>query len=224
MAFSRPLPAVRSLVKMLAPVYAGFDLVVIGASLGGLRTLAEVLEPLPADFPAPILIAQHLHDGQPGTALPELLGGHTRLSVTLAADGAALRAGTVYVAPPGRHLTVTRLFTCAVREGPRVNHACPAVDPLFQSAAEVCGARTLAVVLTGRLYDGSAGAVAVRRAGGVVLAQEPATCVAPGMPAAAIRTGSVHLVLPPATLACALIGLVMVPGTSAAFGVPGRAA
>jgi two-component system chemotaxis response regulator CheB len=200
------------------PAPAGFDVVVIAASLGGRETLERVLGPLPVDFPAPIVVVQHLHPLSPG-CLPGLLARRTALAVVHARPEAPLRGGTVYVAPPGRHLLVTRARRCALSDGPRVNFARPAADLLFASAAESFGARTLGVVLTGRLSDGASGAAAIRRAGGVVLAQDPATCVAPDMPRATIERAGAQFVLPPATLAAALIALVALPGVPSLFGL-----
>jgi two-component system chemotaxis response regulator CheB len=208
---------------------AGFDVVVVASSLGGRAALERVLAPLPADFPAPVLVVQHLSDRGP-SLLPALLARRVHLAVRPALAGERLRAGTVYVAPPGRHLVVARdcrsggEAEVGLCDGPRVSFARPAADRLFASAAEAFGARTLGVVLTGRLFDGAAGAAAIRAAGGVVLAQDPATCEAPDMPRAAIRRRVVDLVLPPGALGAALIGLVMVPGVPALLGLGRRVA
>ena len=202
---------------------AAFDLVVIAASLGGRPVLEQVLAPLPADFPVPIVVVMHVSADSPGY-IPILLGRRTRLAVAHAADGEALRPGRVHVAPPARHVRVTRDGTLALDDGPRVSHARPSADVLFASAAEAAGPRTIGVVLTGRLYDGALGAAAIRAAGGVVLAQDPATCRAPDMPRAAMRRGAVHLSLPPESLASALVALATVPGLPAVLGLGRRAA
>jgi two-component system chemotaxis response regulator CheB len=203
---------------------AAFDVVVVAASLGGRQALEPVLGPLPGDFPAPIMVVQHLSPSAPNHLLPALLAPQTRLRVKQAEPGERLRGATVYVAPPGRHLLVVRDGVCECSDGPRISAARPAADLLFASAADTFGARTLGVLLSGRLHDGAAGAAAIRRAGGVVLAQDPATCRAPEMPCAAIRSGAAQLVLPPATIAAALVGLVAVPGVRELFGLRGRAA
>lgn len=200
------------------------DAVVVAASLGGPRTLEEILGALPAAFPAPILVAQHLYGHSP-SYLPQMLQRRTPLAVRHAVADDVLRAGVVYVAPPGRHLLVTAGGRCALLDEPRVSFARPAADLLFASAVDAFGARTLGVVLTGRLFDGAAGAQAIRRAGGLVLAQDPATCRAPEMPRAAIRQGPAHLVLPPSALAAALVRLAAAPGAAlgGARGAPGQA-
>jgi two-component system, chemotaxis family, protein-glutamate methylesterase/glutaminase len=201
-----------------------FDLVVVAASLGGRAALSEVLAPLAGDFPIPILVVQHI--GASRSELPKLLARDLRLAVRHPADGERLRARTVYVAPPDRHLLVAANGTCRLSDAPRVHFARPAADPLFASAAQAVGARAMGVVLSGRLSDGAAGAVALREVGGVVLAQAPETCRAPGMPLAVIRARAADFVLPPAALGAALVSLVTVPGVPALFGVAraGRAA
>ena len=202
-----------------------FDIVVIAASAGGVRALHEVLAPLPAFFAAPILVVQHL-SSQPKnrSQLAEILGARTHLDVHWAKAADRPRAGSVYIAPPGRHLLVARNGCCDISSQAPVNYACPAADPLFQSAVAKYEDRVLAVVLSGRLQDGALGAVAVRGAGGVVLAQDPWTCVAPEMPRAAIEARAVNFVLPPHAIAAALVSLVMVPGARALFGAARSAA
>ncbi|MFL5582074.1 MAG: chemotaxis protein CheB [Gemmatimonadaceae bacterium] len=206
------------------PVRTGFDAVVIAASLGGPRALAEVLAPLPAEFPAPIFVAQHLAERSPGF-LPTLLARWTALDVVCARDGERPRAGAVYLAPPGRHLLLSAAGRCLLSDGARVNYARPSADLLFLSAAETFGMRALGVVLTGRLSDGAAGAEAIRQAGGAVLVQAPETCRAPDMPLATMRRGAANIALPPSSLAAALTALVAVPGARDLFGIgAGRAA
>jgi two-component system, chemotaxis family, protein-glutamate methylesterase/glutaminase len=196
---------------------AEFDVVVVATSLGGREALEQLLAALAGDFPAPILVVQHVSAHTP-SHLPELLARRTRLTVRHAEMGDLLAAATVYVAPPGRHLLVGTDRRCVLSDAARVAFSRPAADPLFSSAAEVFGERTLGVILTGRLRDGTAGAGAIRRAGGVVLAQDPATSRAAAMPEAAIRQGVVHLALPLPALAAALDELVRVPGARALLG------
>lgn len=196
---------------------AAFDIVVIASSLGGPATLRQIFSVLPPDFPAPIVVVQHLSAQSP-VPLRGLLA-RSRLPVEWASEGGRLRAGTIYLAPPDRHVRVMRSCSFRLCDGPRVSFARPSADPLFASVAQSFGARTLGVVLGGRLCDGTAGAAEIRRAGGVVLAQDPQTCVAPSMPQSALRSGAVDFVLPPDRIAHALVSLVMVPGARALFGV-----
>lgn len=207
----------------LAPPFAAFDVVVIATSLGGREALEALLAPLATDFPAPVVVVQHM-DAHSPSHLAELLARRTGLAVKFAESGEPLRASTVYVATPGRHLVIGPDRCCVLSDDPAVRFSRPSADPLFESAADVFGERTLGVILTGRLSDGTVGAEAIRRAGGVMLAQDPATCRAPEMPQAAIRQGLVHLTLPPAALGAALSALVAVPGARALFGLETRAA
>ena len=191
--------------------FAGFDVVVVATSLGGREALVELLEPLPPGFPAPVVVVQHVLAESPGH-LPELLAPRVRLPVKHAEAGEPLRAAAIYVAPPSQHLLVGPDHRCLLTDEPPVNFSRPSADALFISAAAVFGARTLGVILTGRLSDGTVGAAAIRRAGGVVLAQDPTTCRAPQMPQAAIDAGVVDLVLSTAELAAAVVTLVTVVG------------
>jgi two-component system, chemotaxis family, protein-glutamate methylesterase/glutaminase len=200
-----------------------FDVVVVATSLGGRDALEQLLAPFPADFAAPILVVQHL-DARVNSHLPELLARRTSLSVRHAESGETLRPATVYVASPGRHLIVGANRRCVLSDGPPVRYTRPAADPLVVSAADVFGARTLGVILTGRLRDGSSGADAIRHAGGVVLAQAPDSCRAAAMPEAAIALGVVDLVLPLASLGVAVLALATMRSACASYGIRVRAA
>jgi two-component system, chemotaxis family, protein-glutamate methylesterase/glutaminase len=196
--------------------HAAFDLVVVAASQGGLAAYRRVLAALPPEFPAAVVVLQHRavhqHD-----VLAKLVDRLTRLAVEPAQAGGRPRAGTVYVAPADRQLLLTPegSFTLADAQ------ACgPLADPLLVSAAAACGARTIAVVVSGRLRDGAAGVQAVKRAGGRVLVQDQATAECFGMPSAAIATGCVDFVLPVEIIAPALVALVMTPGAAAWLRVP----
>ena len=192
-------------------------IIVLAASLGGLRAIEVLLGALPAELPVPIVVVQHLSDRYP-TQLARILRGKTRLAVDWIEPHTKLRAGAVHVAPPGSHAIIDGKRSVALFDAPRINFARPAADPLFASAAAHFGAHAIAVVLTGRLFDGASGALAIRRAGGLVIAQDPATCPAPGMPRAAIAAGAAQFVLPPTAIARAIVALTMVPGASAMFG------
>src|SRR5262245_7748675 len=107
------------------------DVVAIGASLGGISSIAQVLAPLPTDFPAPILIVQHISPDVP-SGLANLLGLKTRLAVKMAEEGDELQVGSVYIAPPDRHLRVNAAHTLTLSSEPKVNFTRPAVDVLFE--------------------------------------------------------------------------------------------
>jgi two-component system chemotaxis response regulator CheB len=198
---------------------AAFDLVPLAASAGGVPALRALVSRLPPDFPAPLALVLHLSPAYP-SRLPELLRSWGRLDAAFAAEGDRPRAGTVHVAPPDRHLIVRPDGRLGLLDTAKVHHTRPAADPLFTTAAARFGPRTLAVVLTGLGRDGTAGALAVRAAGGVVLAQEPSTAYAAGMPAAVIASGAADLVLSPEGLGSALVALVMVPGAVGLLGPP----
>jgi two-component system, chemotaxis family, protein-glutamate methylesterase/glutaminase len=169
-------------------------LVVIGTSLGGLHALSIVLSRLGADFALPIAVVQHRGTEGESATLTSLLQRRCLLPVSEANDKEPLVGGHVYLAPPDYHLLVDG-GRFALSTEARVQHARPSIDVLFESAGDVFGARTLGVVLTGANADGAAGARHIKRRGGQVVAQDPATAEAPQMPAATIATGVVDRVL-----------------------------
>lgn len=192
----------------------GVDLVVIGASVGGVTATAEILSGIPAHFPAPIVVVQHR--SRRLDLLGPILQRRTLLPVTTARPGVAPAGGTVYVAEPVRQLVVdsTGRFAYTPR-GTR----CAQVDPVLASAAATYGERLLAVILSGALDDGAKGVAAVKAAGGRVIAQDRATAANFGMPGAAIATGAVDFVLPIDAIANALVTLAMVPAAADLFRV-----
>src|SRR5690242_17965332 len=133
----------------LAPApYAAFDIVVVGTSLGGFAALRRLLPALPTDFPVPIVVVQHLSADYP-SQFPDLLAPHSRLPVQWAGHGMPIEPGRVYVAPPGYHTEIRTGGRLVLSQAPKVTFARPSVTPLFASAAETYGARSIAVVLTG---------------------------------------------------------------------------
>jgi two-component system chemotaxis response regulator CheB len=171
----------------------------IGSSTGGPQALNLIVGQIaPVLARAPVLIVQHM----PATftaILAEHLGRSAAGPVSEAQDGEAIRAGHIYVAPGGRHLTVARrnrVPVAVLNDGPAVNFCKPAVDPLFASAAAVWGAEALALVLTGMGYDGLTGAKAIAARGGTVLAQDEETSVVWGMPGQVAQAGLCSALLP----------------------------
>jgi two-component system chemotaxis response regulator CheB len=158
---------------------------VIGASLSGIDALCELVSKLPKDFPAPIFIAQHVASHSPGM-LPYLLAKAGPLPAIHPKSGASFEAGTIYVAPPDRHMLLQKNYI-RLSHGPHENLARPAVDPLFRSAAVNYGAAVVGVVLTGQLNDGTSGLIAVKDRGGFTIVQEPKEATASSMPLSAIR-------------------------------------
>jgi two-component system, chemotaxis family, protein-glutamate methylesterase/glutaminase len=170
------------------------DTIVVGASAGGVRTLREMLRAVPADLPAAILAVVHIPAHSP-SALPLVLGSAGSLPVKAAEDGERLAKGTVYVAPPDRHLLVERERLRLTR-GPRENRARPCIDTLFRSAAANLGPRVVGIVLSGALDDGTAGLWAIKDRGGVAIVQDPAEAEYPDMPRNALEHVEVDYVLP----------------------------
>jgi two-component system, chemotaxis family, protein-glutamate methylesterase/glutaminase len=185
-----------------------FEVVALATSAGGLKALIQVLSELPADFSATIVIVQHL-DRRHRSWVADILSRRTVLRVKQAEQGDRLVPGTVYTAPPDYHLLVNSNGTLTLNQSALVNYVRPSADLLFDSVADSCGARAIAVVLTGAGSDGSTGIKAIKRKGGIVIVQDEATAEFSGMPSAAIRTGVVDFVLPLAEIAPALISLVM---------------
>ena len=184
-----------------------FDVVVIGASAGGLVALAKLLADLPRSFPVAMALVLHLRADRE-SLLTDVLARYTPLSVLWAEDGGRLCVGALTVAPPDRHLVVRAGGVVSLDDSPPVHYSRPSVDALFTSAASVFGPRTLGVVLTGNGRDGADGALAVHRAGGVVIAQDKASSEFFSMPGAAIELGGVTYVLPIESIAPALRRLV----------------
>ncbi|MHC5019360.1 MAG: chemotaxis protein CheB [Planctomycetota bacterium] len=170
-------------------------LIVLAASAGGLPALRTVLSGLPASLPATLVIAQHLNPAQP-SLLARLLGRRTALRVKQAAHGEQSELGTVYVAPPNRHVRVTPAGCLELSDDALVRYQRPAADVLFHSAAAHCAPHLIAVVLSGSGSDGADGVRAIRLAGGHVVVHSPAEAEFGGMPQAAIDADATARVLP----------------------------
>ena len=185
-----------------------YGIVVIAASAGGVVAVPALLSGLPATFQVPILLVQHR--ATVPSVLESILRQNTPLSVVEAMDGNTLMAGTVFVAPPDHHLLLDMTGLLRLSDSAKVHHTRPAADPLFVSVADFYRERTIGVVLTGYGIDGSHGVEAIGRMGGYVIAQEPRTAEARGMPSAAIDTGCVNAILPLNEIGPALLELMNV--------------
>jgi two-component system chemotaxis response regulator CheB len=187
---------------------AAFDVVALASSAGGIAALSEILGSLPGEFPAAIVVVQHL-DPRHRSLMADILRRRTALNVVQAAEGDHIRAGTVYIAPPDRHLLVNANGTLSLSHSELVHFVRPSADLLFESVAASYRTRAIAVVLTGTGSDGSMGIGAIKKMGGTVVAQDQASAEFSGMPGAAIRSGNADFVLPLDEIAPALVTLVM---------------
>ena len=181
--------------------------IVVAVSTGGPNALAELVPALPHDLPVPMLIVQHMPPVFTNM-LAQRLDRIAAISVCEAGHGDEVLPGRIYIAPGGRHMTVAGSqghVRVELSDGPSENSCRPAADVLFRSAAEIFGAGTLAVVLTGMGCDGLRGAEAVRAAGGPVLAQCEATSVIASMPGAVAAAGLADAVVPLDQLASQLV-------------------
>lgn len=169
------------------------NIIVIGASAGGVGALQRLCASLPYDVPAAIFIAQHLSPSA-RSVLPELLDRAGPLPASSPADGQPIEHGRIYVAAPDHHMLI-RTDRILMRRGPHENRTRPAANALFRSAAVHHGARTIGVVLTGLLDDGTEGLIAIKSAGGVSIVQDPADAEWPSMPRNALSRDHVDHVL-----------------------------
>ena len=169
------------------------DAIVIGASTGGPQMLTELVKTLPEDLAIPIFIVQHMPAGFTAS-FARRLDAHSDVNVVEAEDGMKIQKGTVYLAPGGLHMVINR-NRIQLLDTPKVHSVRPAIDPMFESAIETYGKNILAVILTGMGKDGAEGCVAVKNAGGHVIAQDEESCVVYGMPKSAVETGAVDEVL-----------------------------
>jgi two-component system chemotaxis response regulator CheB len=180
---------------------------VIGASAGGVAALQAVLGALPGTLPVPVLAVLHLPRDR-ASRIAEVLAPYCALPVREAEDKQPLQPGTVTFAPPDYHLLVEDEGSVALSVDAPVLFSRPAIDPLFESAAEVFGAGVLAILLTGASSDGSAGVAAVRQAGGQAWIQSPDDAYSPLMPASALAHAGADVVLPLASLCVRMKGLI----------------
>ena len=169
------------------------DAIVIGASTGGPQMLTELVKTLPEDLAIPIFIVQHMPAGFTAS-FAKRLDALSDVNVVEAEDGMKIQKGTVYLAPGGLHMVINR-NRIQLLDTPKVHSVRPAIDPMFESAIETYGENILAVILTGMGKDGAEGCVAVKNAGGYVIAQDEESCVVYGMPKSAVETGAVDEVL-----------------------------
>jgi len=172
----------------------GHDIIVIGASAGGVEALPKLIASLPAELPAAVFIVLHIPPQGLGF-LPQIISRAASLSVAHGVDGETIRHGRVYVAPPDHHLQVDGARVLLSR-GPRENFHRPSIDALFRSASDSYGPRVAGVVLPGHLDDGTAGLHAVKSRGGIAIVQKPEDALVPSMPESALRNVQVDHCMP----------------------------
>ena len=182
------------------------DVIVTGSSAGGITALRIVLSKLPVDLPAIIIVVQHLARESP-KVLPDILSRSGPLKAAFVEDGEMPSQGRIYVAPPDRHVIIQSSGKLTLSRGPKENRVRPSVDPTFRSAALAFGARTIGIVLSGYLDDGTAGLRAVELCGGTCLVQDPNDAEAPSMPVSALQAVKARIV-PLRDMASVLTSLV----------------
>jgi two-component system, chemotaxis family, protein-glutamate methylesterase/glutaminase len=173
---------------------AAHDVIVIGASAGGVQALTKLVADLPRDLPAAVFIVLHISANAP-SLLPIILGREAHLPVAHPVDGEEIQRGKIYVAPPDLHLLLEERHIKLVH-GPKENLHRPSIDALFRSAARVAGPRVIGVVLTGSLEDGKVGMRAIKQRGGITIVQDPAEAPFPSMPMSVMQAIRVDYSLP----------------------------
>ncbi|MCB1778116.1 MAG: chemotaxis-specific protein-glutamate methyltransferase CheB [Candidatus Competibacteraceae bacterium] len=199
-----PLPADREAGMRGGRIFA------IAASTGGPQALAQLLSGLPADFPAPVLIAQHISDGF-AAGMAAWLNSLCPLTVAIAQEGERLVAGRIYLADCRMHLTITPNQQIHLQPRAERDIYRPSCDVMLTAVAEVFGPRAVGIILTGMGHDGAQGMAAIRRAGGFTLGQDEATSVVYGMNREAVMAGDVQSVLPLNAIANEMAWLARTP-------------
>ena len=182
------------------------DIIVIGASAGGIKALKTLVALLPAELQASLFIVQHLSPTF-SSRLSEILSRSGSLPAHQVVEGMLIERGTIYVAPPDQHLLLSK-GSLHLGTGPKERYVRPAADVLFRSAAQVYGPRVIGVILSGMGEDGTAGLYAVKQCGGITAVQDPAEAAWSSMPQSALDQGEVDYTLPLLGLASLLIDLV----------------
>lgn len=184
------------------------QVVVIGTSAGGLEALVKLTSQLQKDFPAPILVVQHISAEATGTVLLDHLKSNCKLVCEHGKAGTKLKAGHLYLAQSGFHMMVTDGQKISITKGAAENRSRPAIDPLFRSAAVTFSNAVIGIILTGYLDDGTAGLKAIQQCGGVCIIQDPADAQYPDMPKNALNQLKPDFCLPIAEMGGVLYQLM----------------
>ena len=182
------------------------NIVVIGASAGGVEPLREIIRSLTAKLPAAVFVVMHLSASAP-SALAQILSVNPAWKVTAATDGETIEPTRIYVAKPDLHMLVEP-GRIRLTHGPRENRYRPSIDSLFRTAAWAYGPRVVGVVLTGSLDDGTVGLYVIKHEGGMAVVQDPKDALFPSMPESAIRQVPVDFILPAAQIGQKVVALV----------------
>ncbi len=182
-------------------------LIVIGASAGGMDALKKLVAQIPADFPAPIFIVNHMGAHTTGEALVKVLNENGSLPCEHGRDQEVFKSGHIYLAPSDQHMLIVK-DKILITKGARENRSRPAIDPLFRSAAVAYSNRVIGVILTGYLDDGTSGMMAINRCGGLCIAQDPEDASYPDMPQSVIANVGVDYCLPVSEIGVLLADLV----------------
>jgi two-component system, chemotaxis family, protein-glutamate methylesterase/glutaminase len=172
-----------------------YNAVVIGASSGGIDAIINILMSLKEGFPVPIVIVQHLSPKSDGYII-EYLNKLSRINVKEAEEKEGILQGNVYIAPPNYHLLIERDRTLSLTVEPKVNYSRPAIDVLFESAADAYNNKLIGIILTGANSDGSKGLKRIKELGGITIVQDPKNAEVDTMPMAAIDVTEVDYILP----------------------------
>jgi two-component system, chemotaxis family, protein-glutamate methylesterase/glutaminase len=188
--------------------YKNGPIVVAGSSAGGMNAFKQLIGQLPADFPAPLLLVQHISADASGNSLLDALNKAGKLKCMHAAQGLHVKAGHVYLAPSDHHIMIDKSGCLLVTKGAQENRSRPAIDPLFRSAAVAFGNKITGILLTGYLDDGTAGLIAIQRCGGTCIVQDPKDAEYPDMPNNALNQLKVDYCVPIAEMGALLAKLV----------------
>lgn len=182
-------------------------LIVIGASAGGMTALKKLVAQFPQDFPAPVFIVTHMSADTTGEVLVNALNESSRLTCVHAHNNLIFKRGNIYLAPSDQHMLIVK-GKILVTKGARENRSRPAIDPLFRSAAVAYGNQVIGIILTGYLDDGTSGMMAIKRCGGVCIAQDPEDAPYPDMPQSVIANVGADYCLPVAEMGVLLDDLL----------------
>ncbi len=188
---------------------ANKDIIVIGASAGGLNAMMELVRQLPADFPASVFIVQHISPSSP-SYLPQILNRDSPVECLHPKDGQRIEKGKIYIAAPDHHLLIEK-NSILVKKGPKENRFRPSVDALFRSAAYNYGTRTIGIILSGLLDDGTSGLWSIKRLGGTTIVQSPDDALYPDMPVNALEYVEADHILPVSKIGSVLVTLIAEP-------------